>query len=173
MWRSLYAAAKAMTPFKRGVSDLGCGRGHDRRSGQIVVAHGTVNTHCLSETVAMCIGRQRTPTVDPDSQASRRSALLSNHKTFDRRRSRGQESPRQKHALGEHPVRRPVPLPVPPPGATLSGRRSADRCPDEVRDLPLASKVGPGDTERQLRALPERLVTVKIEAMNQDLLKPQ
>jgi hypothetical protein len=55
----------------------------------------------------------------------------------------------------------------------LSGRRSADRCPDEVRDLPLVSKVGPGDTERQQRALPERLVTVKIEAMNQDLLKPQ
>src|SRR4051812_3274010 len=24
-----------MTPCKRGVSDLGCGRGHDRRSGQI------------------------------------------------------------------------------------------------------------------------------------------
>jgi hypothetical protein len=33
--RSLYAAAKTMTPFKRGVSDLGCGRGHDRRRGQI------------------------------------------------------------------------------------------------------------------------------------------
>jgi hypothetical protein len=28
-------AAEAMTPCKRGVSDLGCGREHDRRRGQI------------------------------------------------------------------------------------------------------------------------------------------
>ena len=33
--RSLRGAAEAMTPCKRGVSDLGCGRGHDRRHGQI------------------------------------------------------------------------------------------------------------------------------------------
>jgi hypothetical protein len=37
----------------------------------------------------------------------------------------------------------------------------------------VASTVGPGDAVRQLRPLPERLVTVKIEAMNQDPLKPQ
>jgi hypothetical protein len=30
-----WAATEAMTLFKRGVSDLGCGRGHDRRRGQI------------------------------------------------------------------------------------------------------------------------------------------
>jgi hypothetical protein len=35
LWRSLRAAADAMAPFNRGVSDLGCGRGHDRRRGQI------------------------------------------------------------------------------------------------------------------------------------------
>ena len=35
MWCSLYAETKAMTTLKRGVSDLGCGRGHDRRRGQI------------------------------------------------------------------------------------------------------------------------------------------
>jgi len=34
-WCSLCAAAEAMTPCTRGVSDLGCGRGHDRRRGQI------------------------------------------------------------------------------------------------------------------------------------------
>jgi len=35
LWGSLRAPANAMTPFYRGVSDLGCGRGHDRRRGQI------------------------------------------------------------------------------------------------------------------------------------------
>ena len=35
VWRSIYAAAKATTPCKRGVSDPGCGREHDRRRGQI------------------------------------------------------------------------------------------------------------------------------------------
>jgi hypothetical protein len=35
LWCSLCAAAEAMTPCTRGVSDLGCGRGHDRRRGQI------------------------------------------------------------------------------------------------------------------------------------------
>ena len=35
LWRALYAEPTAMTLFKRGVSDLGCGRGHDRRCGQI------------------------------------------------------------------------------------------------------------------------------------------
>jgi hypothetical protein len=35
LWRTLYAEPKAMTLSKRGVSDLGCGRGHERRRGQI------------------------------------------------------------------------------------------------------------------------------------------
>ena len=35
LWCGLCAAAEAMTPCTRGVSDLGCGRGHDRRRGQI------------------------------------------------------------------------------------------------------------------------------------------
>ena len=34
-WCSLCPAAEAMAPCTRGVSDLGCGRGHDRRPGQI------------------------------------------------------------------------------------------------------------------------------------------
>ncbi len=34
-WHNFRAATETMAPCKRGVSDLGCGRGHDRKRGQI------------------------------------------------------------------------------------------------------------------------------------------
>jgi len=61
---SLCAVAEAMTPCTRGVSDLGCGRGHDRRRRQISWSL-TPRRHSLAPSRrwwSLAVGKERRPT---------------------------------------------------------------------------------------------------------------
>jgi hypothetical protein len=148
-----------MTPFYRGVSDLGCGRGHDRRRGQIswsltprsprwrcddrgdgersaTYADRVLGTRSLHRT-STCSGRRKC--VRADWLESNRARFVSRE--------------------GEHPARSPVPLPVPPPCspslATLSGRRSGPlpgTSEPEPRDVGLRFRI----QERDKAAQPNR-----------------
>jgi hypothetical protein len=58
----LCTAAMTMTPFKRGVSDLGCGRGHDRRRGQISWSLTPPSTRWCGDDHGEVERSQQTPT---------------------------------------------------------------------------------------------------------------
>jgi hypothetical protein len=111
--------------FRRGVSDLGCGRGHDRRRGQISWSLTPRSPRCRGETVAKSSGRQHTPPAFSGREAAIAHLLAGPTEMHQGHLARIKSVwlvPRE----GEHPARSPVPLSVPPrwryiERATLSG----------------------------------------------------
>ena len=111
LWRSLYAAA-AMTSCKRGVSDLDCGRGHNRRRGHIswsltprlpsVSRAGQPCAYRAAEGAARIL---RSETTGPAGVTALKRCRTDFGIGHPDRQGRCQE--------GEHPAQRPVPPFVP------------------------------------------------------------
>jgi hypothetical protein len=106
VWRSLYAAAQAMTPFKRGVSDLGCGRGHDRRCGQISWSL-TPRSYSLALSLpwrSLAVGGERRPCSSTRRSPNAHSFEWSNRR-FDRPARIDQTGPLRVAQRGNTPRR--------------------------------------------------------------------
>ena len=103
-----------MTPCKRGVSDLGCGRGHDRRRGQISWSL-TPRSYSLALSLpwrSLAVGGKRRP-CSPSRKSPTLIHLSGVTEALVARRHRSDRATACRPE-GEHPAQAPCSPTVPP-----------------------------------------------------------